>query len=162
MDIRPELALGFLISDVSRMLRERFNDTARTLGLTQAQARALMQLARNEGISQVALARLLEIQPITLLRQLDRLAEADLIERRANPRDRRAQQLFLTAAGRRLLKEIIGLGSELAESVFAGLDDGNRRDLITGLEAIKQNLNGLADSGAASPSRDRRTRLGGD
>ncbi|MGE0624276.1 MAG: MarR family winged helix-turn-helix transcriptional regulator [Pseudomonadales bacterium] len=144
MKIEPELTLGFLISDVSRLMRERFNETAGSVGLTQAQARALLHLARNEGISQVALARLLEIQPITLLRQLDRLADAGLIERRPNPNDRRAQQLFLSIDGRRLLKEITRLGSLLAEDAFAGLDADGRRDLIATLELIKNNLGAVS------------------
>ena len=87
---------GFLVSDVSRMLRENFRTTTPELGLTLAQARVLVHLSRNEGISQVALSALLEIQPITLLRQIDRLEKAGLIERRAHPSDRRAQQLYLT------------------------------------------------------------------
>ena len=156
MDIQPELNLGFLISDVSRMLRGRFNETARSLGLTQAQARALLHLARNEGISQVALARLLEIQPITLLRQLDRLADAALIDRRPNPRDRRAQQIYLTPAGEALLGKIMQLGGSLAEEAFEGLDAEGLSRLIGGLERIKTNLTDRA--GTARDDSPRRSR----
>jgi len=159
MDFQPELTLGFLISDVARLIRERFNETARTVGLTQAQARALMQLARNEGISQVALARLLEIQPITLLRQLDRLAEAELIARRPNPRDRRAQQLYLTTDGRKLLREITRLGGILAETAFAGLDTGDRLALIAGLESVKNNLTTTAMGTSDDRPDDTRRRV---
>lgn len=159
MKIDPELTLGFLISDVSRLMRERFNETARTVGLTQAQARALLHLARNEGISQVALARLLEIQPITLLKQLDRLADAALIERRPNPNDRRAQQLYLKDDGRRLLNDITRLGSGLAEAAFAGLNGNDRQALIAALELIKDNLAAAAE---ASGTPQRKSRRGAD
>ena len=135
-----ELGLGFLVSDVSRLLRERFNETARSLGLTLAQARSLLHLSRNEGISQVALARLLEIQPITLLRQLDRLEESGLIERRADPRDRRAQQLYLTHAGKGLLAEIAELSRDLAADAYAGMSEEELRTIIGGLSRIKDNL----------------------
>src|SRR4051794_38896269 len=105
-EINVNPTFGFLVSDVARMLRENFRATAPEFGLTLAQARVLVHLSRNEGISQVALSSLLEIQPITLLRQIDRLEKAGLIERRAHPSDRRAQQLFLTPLSQPLLQRI--------------------------------------------------------
>ncbi len=150
MDPANELGFGFLVSDVARLLRERFNDTARSLGLTLAQARSLLHLSRNEGISQVALARLLEIQPITLLRQLDRLEEAGLIERRPHPSDRRAQQLYLTPAAGHLLKEIGRLGRDLAARAFSGLSEAELQAIAAGLNRVKDNLSGEAGHGAAA------------
>ena len=58
---------GFLVSDVARMLRENFRTTTPELGLTLAQARVLLHLSRNEGISQVALSAILEILAVLLL-----------------------------------------------------------------------------------------------
>ena len=89
-------SLGFLISDVSRLMRRRFDERARQLGATRAQWRTLTMLSRNEGLNQGALADLLEVEPITLCRMIDRLEESGLVERRRDPADRRAWQLFLT------------------------------------------------------------------
>jgi len=131
---------GFLISDIARLLREQFNDTARTLNLTLAQGRVIMHLARNEGTSQVALARLLEVQPITLLRQLDHLEEMAFINRRANPNDRRAQQLYLTDTGRDLVDKIWALSESIRVDALVQIDADTQKSLIHSLEQIKQNL----------------------
>jgi DNA-binding MarR family transcriptional regulator len=140
MRIDPDTSLGFLVSDIARMLREQFNETAQKVGLTQAQARALLQLGRNEGISQVALAQLLEIQPITLLRNIDRLEQAGLVERKQNPADRRAQQLYLTPAAQPLLEEIADLGKSLSDAALKGIDSKTRNTLISTLQQVKANL----------------------
>jgi MarR family transcriptional regulator for hemolysin len=159
MVIETERNLGFLVADITRLLRERFNGTAQSVGLTLAQARALAYLARHQGISQVALARLLEVQPITLLRQLDRLADSGLIERRPHPVDRRAQQLFLTPAAEALFDQLAEIGSELTETAMAGLGNEERATLFRLLGQIKQNLSQAADPNEAteasgSPSTD--------
>lgn len=94
----PSRTLGFVLNDVARLMRKRFEQRARaaSLGLTRAQAAVLANLARQEGINQVSLAQILELEPITLARLLDRLQAASLIERRPDPKDRRAHLLYLT------------------------------------------------------------------
>ncbi|HTK97107.1 MAG TPA: MarR family transcriptional regulator [Pseudomonadales bacterium] len=154
---------GFLVSDVSRMLRENFRTTTPELGLTLAQARVLVHLSRNEGISQVALSALLEIQPITLLRQIDRLEKAGLIERRAHPSDRRAQQLYLTPRSQPLLKKIFDKGAQRQDQVMAGLDEAEREQLMSSLLRIKANLSQMAaqpdvDVAPRARSKSRRIR----
>ena len=126
---------------------------AGSVGLTQAQARALLHLARNEGISQVALARLLEIQPITLLRQLDRLADAGLIERRPNPNDRRAQQLFLTPRAQPLLDQLWEAGDEILDEAYAGFSDEERATFIDMLVRMRGNLARFAQGESSARSR---------
>ena len=135
---------GFLVSDVARMLRENFRTTTPELGLTLAQARVLLHLSRNEGISQVALSAILEIQPITLLRQIDRLEKVGLLERRAHPSDRRAQQLYLTPRSQPLLEKIFDRGEQMQGVVMAGLSKHERAQLIAALTRVKQNLSLLA------------------
>ncbi|MFC3001433.1 MarR family winged helix-turn-helix transcriptional regulator [Falsiroseomonas tokyonensis] len=81
----PDRNLGFLLHDTARMLRKGFEQNARHLGLTRAQWQVMATLARNEGLYQGALAELLELEPITLVRILDRLQANGLIERRLNP-----------------------------------------------------------------------------
>ncbi|MCP5185619.1 MAG: MarR family transcriptional regulator [Pseudomonadales bacterium] len=121
-------------------MRERFNGSAQTLGLTLAQTRALLHLARNEGASQVALARLLEVQPITLLKHIDRLAEKGLVRREPHPHDRRAQQLFLTDAATPLLEQMVALGADLTDSAVAGFSETERQALVHALQRVKHNL----------------------
>ena len=154
---------GFLVSDVSRMLRENFRTTTPELGLTLAQARVLLHLSRNEGISQVALSAILEVQPITLLRQIDRLEKAGLIERRAHPSDRRAQQLYLTPRSQPLLKKIFDKSAERQDQLMAGLSEIERDQLVSSLLRIKANLSQMAaatelDAAPRARSKPRRVR----
>jgi DNA-binding MarR family transcriptional regulator len=153
-----ELGLGFLVSEVSRLTREQFNLVAHQIGLTLAQARAMAYLARNEGMSQVELSTLLEVQPITLLRQIDRLEAAGLVERRPHPTDRRAQQLFLTVRSRSTLDKIWALGREIQERAFTGMDERERERLIESLQKVKRNLSapGRESKVVAPPPRRRR------
>src|SRR5688572_2340747 len=92
----PDRSLGVLIGDVARALRRNFDRRLQSLGLTQAQWRAIVHVKRMEGMSQVALADCLEAQPITVARLIDRMESAGWIERRSDPLDRRAVRLYLT------------------------------------------------------------------
>jgi MarR family transcriptional regulator, transcriptional regulator for hemolysin len=132
--------LGFLLHDVARLLRKRFDQRARTLGLTRAQWSVLAHLARSEGINQAALAETLEIEPITLVRLLDRLEAAEWVERRPDPNDRRARLLYLKDKARPVLEQMRALGAATREEAMAGLSDATRRRLIETLLAIKANL----------------------
>ncbi len=87
-------SLGFLLADLSRMMRQAFQRRLEVSSITLAQARALVYLARHQGIRQIDLARLLEVQPITLARLIDQLAEAGLVERHADAADRGAYRMF--------------------------------------------------------------------
>jgi len=140
MQDNPDVNFGFLVSDVARLLREKFNATAQKLGLTLAQARVLAHLSRNEGINQVALSAFLEVQPITMLRQIDRLEKAGLVERRAHPTDRRMQQLYLTPLSQPLLQQIFDVGRDLQGEVMDGLSEAARSQLVTTLAHIRSNL----------------------
>jgi DNA-binding MarR family transcriptional regulator len=147
------------VSEVSRLTREQFNLVAHRIGLTLAQARALAYLARNEGMSQVELSALLEVQPITLLRQIDRLEAAGLVERRAHPSDRRVQRLFLTPRSRATLDKIWSFGREIQERAFVGMDERERERLIESLHKVKRNLSRpVHDANAAAPPPRRRRR----
>src|SRR5215470_8639115 len=117
----PERSLGFLLHDVSRLLRRRFDGRARTIGLTRAQWSVLAHLSRYEGINQTALADILEIEPITLVHQLDRLEAAGWIERRLDPQDRRVRLLSLKELGRTILAKLQKLGLETKAEAVIGL-----------------------------------------
>lgn len=133
-------SLGFLISDVSRLMRRRFDERARQIGVTRAQWRTLVTLSRHEGINQGGLADLLEVEPITLCRMVDRLEEAALVERRRDPADRRAWQIFLTPKALPLLDQLRGLGDALIERALDGLSPARRTELIDTLNVIRTNI----------------------
>jgi DNA-binding MarR family transcriptional regulator len=139
MDDRYQ-GIGVLLADVARLLRRNFNRRAQALGLTQPQWQALARLSQNQGMNQACLADLLEVQPITLARLVDRLAAAGWVERRPDPDDRRAQRLYLTEQAEPLLDDIRELASATREEALAGLGDRERRQLIEALKTIKGNL----------------------
>ena len=94
---------GFILNDVARLLRTYADYRAAQFGMTRAQWAVLVRLDRSEGLNQSELAEMLDLQPITLTRLLDKLCDSGLIERRPDPDDRRAKRLFLTSAARPLL-----------------------------------------------------------
>jgi DNA-binding MarR family transcriptional regulator len=136
----PERSLGFLLHDVSRLLRRRFDRRARAIGLTRAQWSVLAHLSRNEGINQSALAEILEIEPITLVYQLDRLETAGWVERRLDPGDRRVRLLHLTDGGRAILAKMQEMGLETRAEALAGLSAHEHEALLDTLLRIKTNL----------------------
>jgi MarR family transcriptional regulator, transcriptional regulator for hemolysin len=136
----PELNVGFLLHDVARLMRRRFEQNARGLGLTRSQCQVLAHLARNEGIQQGALAEILEVEPITLTRILDKLEEASLVERRAHPSDRRVRLLHLTDRAYPLLDEIFAIGAVTRGEAFEGVPDAERDRLFAILSSMKANL----------------------
>lgn len=132
--------IGFLISDVSRLLRRRFDERARLIGVTRTQWRALVTLRRQEGINQGGLAELLEVEPITLCRMIDRLEEAGHVERRRDPADRRAWRIFLTDRSRPLIDDLRVIADDLTEHALHGLSAAARRDFTATLERVHANL----------------------
>ena len=134
-------SFGFLVHDVARLFARRFNQRALLfLGLTRAQCKVLGYLARNEGIHQVGLADLLEIKPMTLVRQIDRMEEDGWIERRPDPGDRRARRLVLTEKARPILARILDLSTEVRNEAFAGLSKVEGQCLIALLGRVHGNL----------------------
>ncbi len=137
--------IGFLISDVSRLMRRRFDESARLIGVTRAQWRALTTLNRNEGINQGGLADLLEVEPITLCRMIDRLEEAGHVERRRDPNDRRAWRIHLTETSRPLLDQLRRIADDLFARALYGIDARDQARFVATLGAIRENL---SDDGA--------------
>jgi MarR family transcriptional regulator, transcriptional regulator for hemolysin len=136
----PERSLGFLIHDVARLLRRSFNRGVLELGLTQTQWRAIAQLSRNEGINQVTLADILEVQPISLARLLDRMQEAGIIERRPDPNDRRAVQLYLTDAAKPILEGLRRQAARVHDQAVGDMPEEGFDRLIDALQVLKRNL----------------------
>ena len=137
---RLPVTLGFLLNDVARLLRKRFEQNARESGLTRAQWQVLSYLARTEGIQQSALAEILEVEPITLARMIDRLEAASLVERRNHPTDRRVWQLFLKPAANELLTSMQDIGELTRAEALAGVSDADQDALTRTLTQMKSNL----------------------
>jgi MarR family transcriptional regulator for hemolysin len=136
----PRQSVGVLLIDVARLLRRNFNRRAQALGLTQPQWQALARISQNQGMNQACLADMLEVQPITLARLIDRLEAAGWVERRPDPADRRAQRLYPTVKAEPLLDDMRALAAETREEALQGLGDAERRRLIAALKTIKGNL----------------------
>ena len=132
--------IAFMIMEVARLLKTYADQRARQYGMTRAQWAVLFRLDRSEGLKQSELAELLDLQPITLTRLLDRLSDKGLIERRADPNDRRANRLFLTPAARPLLERLTVLGEDMMGTVLAGLDAKTSERMLRDLGLVKENL----------------------
>jgi MarR family transcriptional regulator for hemolysin len=144
--------LGFLVNDVSRLMRTRFDSRARDLGLTRPQWRVLVFLARSEGINQSGLAEIIEVERMTLGRMIDRLEVAGLVERRPDASDRRVHRLYLSEKARPLLDEMVVLANELQDEALDGLSDADRNTLRSLLTVIKNNLSARQSANDTEPS----------
>jgi DNA-binding MarR family transcriptional regulator len=144
---RPEAAalqpnIGAMLYDVARLMRRRFERRARQTGLpiTRQQARALLHIARNEGLSQAAVATMLDIEPIALVRLLDRLHEEGLVERHPHATDRRVRTLWLTPLAWGVVDRVLAINAEVREEACAGLSPAARELLMRTLDHIKGSL----------------------
>ena len=147
-ELRREIL--FELSDVARAMRTYIDQRARSHGMTRAQWAVLSRIERQEGLNQAELADVLEIQPISLVRLIDRLCAQGLVERRAHPTDRRVNLLHLTSAGRDRLLAMSPLGREIAGEAMDGLSEAEVTGLLEKLLRFKANIKAAsAKHGAA-------------
>jgi DNA-binding MarR family transcriptional regulator len=130
----------FQLSDVARTMRTYIDQCAREHGMTRAQWGVLLRLERQEGMTQAEMAESLEIQPISLVRLIDKLCHHSLVERRPHPSDRRANRLYLTDKGRSTLARLTPIGREITADVLASLDEADVADLLQMLLRIRINI----------------------
>ncbi|GIK99170.1 MAG: MarR family transcriptional regulator [Alphaproteobacteria bacterium] len=150
----PERSFGFLLHDSARLLRRDFERRARALGLTRAQWAAIAHLRRQEGCNQSTLADLLDVEPITLARLLDRMEAAGLIERRPDPADRRARLVFLTAKAKPLIERLAEFAAETRQNALAGLSPEEQDRFVEALLRVRANLSRRAgETSTAAPPR---------
>ena len=135
-----EESLGFLVADLSRLMRSAFQQRLKGSELTPAQARALIYIARNEGVRQVELAQLLDLQPITLARLVDRLAQAGLAQRRPDPADRRAYRIFLTPLAGSHLRAVGKVAAAVRKQALRGIDEQEAAAIMVVLRRMRANL----------------------
>jgi DNA-binding MarR family transcriptional regulator len=146
----PERSFGFLLHDIARLLRKKFDQRARSLNLSRAQWQLLVHLSRHEGINQSGLAEILEIENITLGRLVDRMEEAGWVERRPDPGDRRARLLYTTRKVAPVMERMRELAEATRNEALAGLSPAQRNALTDTLIQIRGNLserNGRAAEG---------------
>jgi MarR family transcriptional regulator, transcriptional regulator for hemolysin len=143
LDLKRQLIAQLVES--SRLLRNYIDHRAKVRGSTRAQWIVLFRLRQQEGLSQVDLADVLELQPISLVRLLDRLVEHGLLERRHDPKDRRANRLFLTASGRQLVDDLDSLRDDIATDVLQDLPDEAIKTSLAALRDIKDRIKALSD-----------------
>ena len=136
----PNREFAFTIMDVARLLKTLADQRARQFGMTRAQWGVLVRLDRSEGLKQSELAEILDLQPISLTRLLDRLAQNGLIERRPDPNDRRANRLFLMPAARPLLEKLSELSNDLMATVLENVPAKSVERMLTDLDTVKDNL----------------------
>jgi MarR family transcriptional regulator for hemolysin len=145
--------LGFLLHEVARLLRKRFEQNARGSGLTRSQWQVLTYLAQNEGINQARLAELIEIEPITLGRIADKLETLMFINRNPHPTDRRRRLLHLMPAARSRLEQAGEYGEVTHREALAGVPETDRQHLLKTLQALKENLTRACDAPLAGQKR---------
>ena len=146
--------LGFLLHDVARLLKKRFEQNSRASGLTRSQWQVLTYLAQNEGINQAGLAELIEIEPITLGRIIDKLETLRLIKRNPHPTDRRRWLLHLMPAARAKLEQAREYDDVTRREAMVGVSEDDTQHLLKILQALKENLTHACDAPLAGQKRE--------
>ena len=141
--------LPWELAETSRLLRRAYDRRVASLGITSAQWRVLLSLSREGNIRQVDLADRLDLEPITLCRIIDRLEEGQLVQRNADPADRRAWRLALTDKAGPVLDQLLALATNLRAEAFEGLEQSQLDQIRDGLERIRDNVSRIDQS----PSR---------
>ncbi|MGH8287556.1 MAG: MarR family winged helix-turn-helix transcriptional regulator [Steroidobacteraceae bacterium] len=156
MDLNRQL--GFLLKDTSRRYSRRFEERAQALSLTLVQCRALLYLENNQGVSQKRLSELTELDPMTLVRILDRMEADGWVQRRFDPADRRAHTLWLTPKAKPVLDHIAQLIADTRTEALQGLSNEERSKLLELLERVHTNLASLPPIAAdkSPPARSSR------
>lgn len=142
--------LPFEIGETAHALRKAFDRRAAGMGVTRAQWKVLFRLTRQPGLRQIELADLLDIEPITLSRIVDRLEEAGLVERVADPADRRAWRLHVTASAQPLVEKLRAVADEMISEAFAGIDPAEIEITRKVLARARENASRAAPMNRAS------------
>jgi DNA-binding MarR family transcriptional regulator len=131
--------LPFEIAETAHAMRKAFDRRAIGLGVTRAQWKVLFRLTRQPGMRQIELADLLDVEPITLTRIIDRLQEAGLVERTPDPADRRAWRLHVTAKAQPLVEKLRAIADEMTAETFSGVDPSDIEITRRVLERLREN-----------------------
>ncbi len=138
---------GFLLAELSRRYTRRFEQLAQGTGLTLTTCKVLAYLERHEGIHQARLAELASIDPMALVRLLDRLQAAGIVQRLADPQDRRAPRGGRGEPARPIRRQIHESSRHARRQAFEGIDAGERESLLRLMRRLSDNLDGSAREG---------------
>lgn len=136
-------SLGYLIADLSRLYGRVFDRRAAHLGLTRVQWRALKRIHQDEGLTQAALADVMDMEPIAVGRVIDRLQKAGFIERRSDPNDRRCWRLHLSPQSNQIMDVIENVAVGLREDSLAEVEPGQLQITLQVLSQIRETLSQL-------------------
>jgi MarR family transcriptional regulator, transcriptional regulator for hemolysin len=150
----PERSFGFILHDIARLMRKRFDQRARALGLSRSQWQVLAHLQRHEGINQSGLAEILEVESITLGRLIDRMEEAGWVERRPDRNDRRARLLYMTAKVAPMMERMRALADDTLNEALSGLSPAEREAILDQLMRVRANLSDRAPAAARDKAAD--------
>ena len=142
--------LPFEIAETAHSLRKAFDRRAVGMGVTRAQWKVLFRLERQPGLRQIELADMLDVEPITLSRIVDRLEEACLVERVADPADRRAWRLHVTARAQPLIEKLRAVADEMIAEAFGGIDPREIEITRNVLGRVRENASRAAPMNRAS------------
>jgi MarR family transcriptional regulator, transcriptional regulator for hemolysin len=148
-----DLNFLFTLGELQRLVRLYADKQAARYGITRAQWAVLAKVERSEGLKQTELAELMEMQPITLTRLIDKLCDNGWIERRGDENDRRVNRLYLRKAARPLLGKLAGLRSELTAAALDGINPADAHRLLDQLESIKENVRNAIQNPAGESSK---------
>jgi DNA-binding MarR family transcriptional regulator len=129
----------FLLSEVTWLQRREFHAQAKRLKVTQVQAKALANIARREGLTQTALAQRLEVQPMTVVRLIDRMEKAGFVKRMKDPEDRRAIRLYLAPKAKPILEKLWDIATVVRDQALQGLSAADEQKLIDLLRKVRAN-----------------------
>lgn len=132
--------IGFLVSDIARLMGVEYNRIMKPMGLTTPQFRMIMQLQRQDGVTQSSLANILAVGKVSTSGLIDRLEQSGWIERRADPNDRRSNLIYLTDKGHNIEPRMLDTGKTLTKKTLRNLDAKQRSTLIDLLVTVKANL----------------------
>ncbi|MBS0373645.1 MAG: MarR family transcriptional regulator [Proteobacteria bacterium] len=138
--LAAERSLGYLLTDVVRLMRRDFYTRTGPVGLTPALTRLLFYVHRDPGSHQTALAQRLDVTPVTLCRMVDRLAQRGFVRREPDPADRRAVRVFVAPRGEPLVERMTQVADETRARALRGLKPGERRALLKLLGQMAGNL----------------------
>lgn len=141
-DFKHRAPLGYLIHEVARLMKRRFEEEAKTHGITLPQWKALAQIALRDNITQRALADAIDADPMTMSGILDRLERRGLIDRFPDPKDSRAKLARLTPEGELMFQKAREVGLAMYEAATVGLSETERETMKSALCKMRDNLSG--------------------
>ncbi len=145
-----DISFGYLLGDVTLLFRKHFDRRAVKFGLTRAQWRATKVLYHREGLRQTELAEFLEMEPIAVGRVIDRLQAGGFVERRPDPKDRRAWRLYVTDQARVIVGDMEIIARGLRKDATRGIDHDELQQALAVIGRIKDNLQAL-EQGDGTP-----------